>query len=78
MRYDWRGNSLVTVHNFDTRPHELSIRVGVDGGERLVSLLAEEESAADEKGIHRLVIDAFGYDWYRVGGLNYALRRERE
>jgi len=78
MRYDWRGNSLVVVHNFDTRPHELSIRVGVEGGERLVSLLAEEESAADEKGVHRLVIDAFGYNWYRVGGLNYALRRERE
>jgi maltose alpha-D-glucosyltransferase/alpha-amylase len=78
MRYDWRGNSLVTVHNFDTRPHELSIRVGVEGGERLVSLLAEEESAADEKGVHRLVIDAFGYNWYRVGGLNYALRLERE
>jgi maltose alpha-D-glucosyltransferase/alpha-amylase len=78
MRYDWRGNSLVTVHNFDTRPHELSIRVGVEGGERLVSLLAEEESAADEEGVHRLVIEAFGYNWYRVGGLNYALRRERE
>jgi maltose alpha-D-glucosyltransferase/alpha-amylase len=78
MRYDWRGNSLLVVHNFDTKPHELRIRVGVEGGERLVSLLAEAESAADEKGVHRVVIDAFGYDWYRVGGLNYALRRERE
>ncbi len=78
MRYDWRGNSLVTVHNFDTRPHELLVRPGVEGGERLVSLLAEEESLADEKGVHRLVVGAFGYGWYRVGGLNYALRRERE
>jgi maltose alpha-D-glucosyltransferase/alpha-amylase len=78
MRYDWRGNSLVIVHNFDTKPHELRVRPGVEGGERLVSLLAEEESAADEEGVHGLVLDAFGYNWYRVGGLNYALRRERE
>jgi maltose alpha-D-glucosyltransferase/alpha-amylase len=78
MRYDWRGNSLVIVHNFDTKPHELRVRPGVEGGERLVSLLREEESAADEKGVHGLVLDAFGYDWYRVGGLNYALRRVRE
>ena len=78
MRYDWRGNSLVIVHNFDTKPHELLVRPGVEGGERLVSLLAEEESLADEKGVHGLVLDAFGYNWYRVGGLNYALRRERE
>ncbi len=77
MRYDWRGNSLVVVHNFDARPHELVVRVDVEGGERLVSLLAEEESAADDKGVHRLVVGAFGYNWYRVGGLNYALRRER-
>ncbi|MEW5928897.1 MAG: alpha-amylase family protein [Gemmatimonadota bacterium] len=78
MRYDWRGNSLVIVHNFDTKPHELRVRPGVEGGERLVSLLAEEESLADDKGVHGLVVDAFGYNWYRVGGLNYALRRERE
>ncbi|MET0398645.1 MAG: alpha-amylase family protein [Longimicrobiaceae bacterium] len=77
MRYDWRGNSLVVVHNFDAHPHELRIRPGVEGGERLVSLLAEEERMADDKGVHRLVVGAFGYDWYRVGGLNYALRRER-
>ena len=77
MRYDWRGNSLVVVHNFDARPHELVVRPGVEGGARLVSLLAEEESTADDEGVHRLVVGAFGYNWYRVGGLNYALRRER-
>jgi hypothetical protein len=25
-----------------------------------------------------LALDAFGYRWFRVGGLNYALARERE
>ncbi|HEX2187813.1 MAG TPA: alpha-amylase family protein [Longimicrobiaceae bacterium] len=77
MRYDWRGNSLVVVHNFDTKPHEVILRPGVEGGDRLVNLRLEEESLAGDDGAHRIVMDAFGYHWYRVGGLNYALRRER-
>ena len=28
---DWRGNSIVVLHNFDTRPHELRARIGVHG-----------------------------------------------
>jgi maltose alpha-D-glucosyltransferase / alpha-amylase len=40
-----------------------------------VNLLAEDHSQADEKGEHRMVIEAYGYRWYRVGGLDYLLRR---
>jgi maltose alpha-D-glucosyltransferase/alpha-amylase len=78
MRYDWRGNSVVVVHNFSAQPSAVRVRVGVDGDDRLVSLLAEEESRADASGVHRLTLDAYGYNWYRVGGLNYALRRKRQ
>ena len=77
MRYDWRGNSLVIVHNFDPEPHEVRILPDVEEGDRLVNLLVEEESRAEEDGAHRIVLDAFAYHWYRVGGLNYAARRER-
>ncbi|HEX7240077.1 MAG TPA: alpha-amylase family protein [Longimicrobiaceae bacterium] len=77
MRYDWRGNSLVTVHNFDHEPHEVRLRPGVEGGDLLTDLWAEGESRADAGGAHRIVLDAFGYRWFRVGGLGYALRRER-
>ena len=41
----------------------------------LVNLLGEEHSHGDEHGKHRLVIEAYGYRWYRVGGLDYLLRR---
>jgi hypothetical protein len=41
----------------------------------LVNLLAEDHSQADKDGRHRLVIEAYGYRWYRVGGLDYLLRR---
>jgi maltose alpha-D-glucosyltransferase / alpha-amylase len=77
MRYDWRNNWVLFVHNLDAKPHEISFRVGVDGepGRLLVNLLSEEHSEGDEHGRHRLIIEAYGYRWYRVGGLDYLLRR---
>jgi maltose alpha-D-glucosyltransferase/alpha-amylase len=77
LRYAWRNNRVLFVHNFDAKPHEISFSVGPHhAAERLlVNLLAEEHSQADEHGKHRLVIEAYGYRWYRVGGLDYLLRR---
>jgi maltose alpha-D-glucosyltransferase/alpha-amylase len=80
MRYDWRNNWVLFVHNFDSKPHEISYSVGLTGddanaGNLLVNLLSEDHSRADKRGRHRLVIEAYGYRWYRVGGLDYLLRR---
>ncbi|HZI19926.1 MAG TPA: alpha-amylase family protein [Pyrinomonadaceae bacterium] len=77
MRYDWRGNSLVVVHNFDERPHEVKIKVGAKGGGRLVNLISSEECLADSSGAHRLALDAHGYAWFRVGDLGDIFRRTR-
>jgi maltose alpha-D-glucosyltransferase / alpha-amylase len=80
MRYDWRNNWVLFVHNFDAKPREVTFSVGLDGdnagyGKLLINLLAEDHSRADDNGKHRLVIEAYGYRWYRVGGLDYLLRR---
>jgi maltose alpha-D-glucosyltransferase/alpha-amylase len=80
MRYDWRNNWVLFVHNLDAKPREVTFSVGLDGsqaehGNLLVNLLGEEHSRADKKGKHRLVIEAYGYRWFRVGGLDYLLRR---
>jgi len=77
MRYDWRNNSVLFVHNFDAKPHEIVFEVGLEGETPglLMNLLAEDHSHAGEDGKHRLVIEAYGYRWYRVGGLDYLLRR---
>jgi maltose alpha-D-glucosyltransferase/alpha-amylase len=77
MRYAWRNNWVLCVHNFDAKPHEVRFSVGLHNeAERLlVNLLGEEHSHGDEHGTHRLVIEAYGYRWYRVGGLDYLLRR---
>ena len=80
MRYDWRNNWVLFVHNLDAKPHEVTFSVGLEGenaehGNLLVNLLAEDHSRADKNGRHRLVIEAYGYRWFRVGGLDYLLRR---
>ena len=80
MRYDWRNNSVLFVHNLDARPREVVFSAGLDGtnaeaGKLLINLLSEDHSHADDTGKHQIVIEPYGYRWYRVGGLDYLLRR---
>jgi maltose alpha-D-glucosyltransferase/alpha-amylase len=77
MRYDWRNNSVLFVHNLDEKPREITFSAEVEGdaGKLLVNLLAEDHSHADARGRHTLVLEPYGYRWYRIGGLDYLLRR---
>jgi maltose alpha-D-glucosyltransferase/alpha-amylase len=77
MRYDWRNNSVLFVHNLASEPQEVSFRVGRGGehGSLLVNLLSKEHSEAGRDDRHRLVMEGYGYRWFRVGGLDYLLRR---
>jgi maltose alpha-D-glucosyltransferase/alpha-amylase len=77
MRYDWRNNSVLFLHNLDEEPREVLFNPGVTGehGDVLVNLLAEDHSKAEKSGKHRVVLEGYGYRWYRVGGLDYLLRR---
>ena len=77
IRYDWRNNSVLFVHNFDAEPHEIVFDTGAEGehGDILVNLLGTEHSQSGDDGKHHLVVEGYGYRWYRVGGLDYLLRR---
>ncbi|HWD56842.1 MAG TPA: alpha-amylase family protein [Stellaceae bacterium] len=81
MRYDWRNNSVLFVHNLDAMPHEIEFSVGLhdnnaDQGDLLINLLSEDHSTAGDGSRHRMVIEGYGYRWYRAGGLDYLLRRD--
>jgi maltose alpha-D-glucosyltransferase/alpha-amylase len=79
LRYDWRNNSVVVIHNLHEEPREIRLDVGCgEHGNRLVNLLGEEHSEADESGKHRLLLEGYGYRWYRVGGLDYILNRTEQ
>ena len=77
IRYDWRNNSVLFVHNLASTPREVSLSVGVEeeNGRLLVNLLSEDHSHAEAGGKHRLMLEAYGYRWFRVGGLDYLLKR---
>ena len=71
--YRWQGNEVACVHNLDDRPHDVSLRIPGERGRLLANLIEGDESVADERGVHRLVVEPYGYRWYRVGGFDYAL-----
>lgn len=72
LRYDWRDNSVIVVHNLGADPCEISLSVSLEGEQacRLVNLLSAEHSIADNLGKHRILLEPYGYRWYRAGSLN--------
>ena len=77
LRYDWRNNSVLFVHNLSEQPREVSFAVGLAGeaAKLLVNLLSEDHGRGSERGRHAMLLEAYGYRWYRVGGLDYLLKR---
>jgi len=77
IRYDWRNNSVLFVHNLDAVPREVAFSTGLEGNEGrfLINLLTEDHSRAGADEKHHLLLEAYGYRWYRVGGLDYLLKR---
>jgi maltose alpha-D-glucosyltransferase/alpha-amylase len=77
IRYEWRNNSVVFLHNLSDTPREVTFASGVRGpeGRVLVNLLSDNHSHAARDGKHHLLLEAYGYRWYRVGGLDYLLKR---
>ena len=77
LRYEWRNNAVLFVHNLGDEPIELSFPAQASHGRSglLVNLLSEDHSAAGADWKHRLQIERYGYRWFRVGGLDYLLQR---
>ncbi len=77
MRYEWRNNAVVIVHNLSSIPREVSFVVNVANEEActLINLLSDDHSQAEGGNRHRILLEPYGYRWYRVCGLDYLLRR---
>lgn len=80
LRYDWRNNAVVFLHNLSASPLEIAFVTSPDprAGEPLVNLLTDDHSEADSSGKHHVLLEAFGYRWYRLGGLDYLLKRSEQ
>ena len=77
IRYDWRNNAVLTVHNFNEKQQSFTLDVGGPEGNRLINLVGDEHSFAGSNGKHKIVLQGYGYCWYRVGGLGHILKREK-
>lgn len=76
LRYDWRNNALLVLHNFKGKPCEAAFDFGPTGQPvRLVNLLSEDHADPGEDGRYHILLEAYGYRWFRLGGLDYILRR---
>jgi maltose alpha-D-glucosyltransferase/alpha-amylase len=65
------------LHNFAHEPREVTFSTGIKGdvGDRLINLLTADHSKAENNGKHNICLEGYGYRWYRVGGLDYLLKR---
>jgi maltose alpha-D-glucosyltransferase/alpha-amylase len=72
MRYTWRGNSVLFLHNLSDAPCEAAFHLP----ERLINVLSDDHSEADGQGRHRILLESYGYRWFREGGLDYILKRK--
>ncbi len=76
IRYDWRNNSVLFIHNLASTPREIKFTVRRDiPDQTLVNVLSDDHSQPDARGRHRVILEGYGYRWYRVGGLDYLLKR---
>jgi maltose alpha-D-glucosyltransferase/alpha-amylase len=74
IRYDFRGTSMVTLHNFADRRQTVALDPRCRGGDRLLDVLGEHHSRSDGDA-HAIAIEAYGHRWYRVGAVDNTLNR---
>lgn len=75
LRYEWRGVSLVTLHNFSPERKSVELRLKGQGGEKLFNVFSDDSSKAKADGIHRFDLDGYGFRWLRVGAADTAIDR---
>ena len=77
LYYTWRGNAVLAVHNLGAIPREIELSLGARQrtAPRLVNLLSDQNSDPDPSGTYRIVLEPYGFRWYRVGGLDHELTR---
>jgi maltose alpha-D-glucosyltransferase / alpha-amylase len=74
LRYDFRGVSMLTLHNFSNRPKTVAVDPKVKGGNILTDVFDENHSRT-ENGTHEMKLPPYGHRWMRVGAIDNSLNR---
>ncbi|MBV8866817.1 MAG: trehalose synthase, partial [Acidobacteriaceae bacterium] len=77
IRYEWRNNAVLILHNLSAIPREVKFKPDLGNGSDcwLINLLSDNHSAADSSGKHCIFLEGYGYRWYRAGSMNYVEKR---
>jgi maltose alpha-D-glucosyltransferase/alpha-amylase len=75
MRYDWRGTSVVTLHNFSDSGQKVVVDVDCPRGELLVDMFGTERVQARRGCEHDFALAPFQFRWFRVGAADNAIER---
>ena len=76
MYYLWQESSLITLHNFEEKVLEISLDLRQKKESKLVDLMQIDENIADENGVHKIRLGAYGYRWFRAGDLSHLLQKK--
>ena len=74
LRYDFRGVSMMTAHNFSSKRQTVGVDPKCKGGDVIFDVFDENHSRAPD-GTHQITLGPYGHRWYRVGGPDNALDR---
>jgi maltose alpha-D-glucosyltransferase/alpha-amylase len=77
VRYTWRESTVLIIHNLSAVPGEVRFNLGAGDPENgfLVNLLSDDHSTAIGGGKHCILLEPYGYRWFRVGGKDHLLHR---
>jgi maltose alpha-D-glucosyltransferase / alpha-amylase len=75
LRYDWRGASLVVLHNFSAERKEAEVQVRDAEQRPLVNVLEDQSIKSHAEGRYYVDLEPYGYRWLRVGAADAALDR---
>ena len=70
-RCDWRGSTVILVHNLADRDATVRLELGGDTGE-LVELLGDQPYSVVD-GQREIRLEPYGYRWFRLGGVGRLL-----
>ena len=76
VRCEWRNNAVLTVHNFSAEAQQVKLKVPGSENLPLTNLLHPVECPANERGVHAIDLDPYGYLWFRIGPLLDVATRE--
>jgi maltose alpha-D-glucosyltransferase/alpha-amylase len=66
LRYDWRGNTMLIIHNL--ADHAIDVQLSLDDVSRLRPLFCDSDDRTMLDASDPLHLSAYGYRWFRAQG----------